>query len=58
MANENNDFHWADYLVFISLLIISAAIGIVFGILDRKKNTTKNFLLGGGDLNASETLLI
>lgn len=46
-----NTFQWPDYLVFGLMLAISAAIGIVFGILDRKKKTTKNFLLGGGDLS-------
>jgi hypothetical protein len=50
MSNVN-DFHWGDYVVFIGVLVISAIIGIIFGVLDRKKNTTKNFLLGGGDLN-------
>lgn len=45
-----NKFHWADYLVFGLMLVISTAIGIVFGILDRKKKTTNDFLLGGGDL--------
>ena len=56
MSNEENDFHWADYLVFTSVLAISAAIGIIFGVLDRKKNTTKNFLLGGGDLNVEKIM--
>jgi Na+/proline symporter len=50
MAEEINYFHWADYLVFVIMLIISAGIGIIFGWIDRKKKSTKDFLLGGGDL--------
>ena len=47
-----NYFHWADYLVFVIMLIISAGIGLVFGWFDRnKKKSTKDFLLGGGNLN-------
>ena len=44
-------FHWADYLVFALMLIICAGIGVAFGWIDRKKKSTKNFLLGGGDLS-------
>lgn len=51
MADEVNVFHWADYLVFVLMLLISAGIGIVFGWVNRKKKTTKDFLLGGGDLS-------
>lgn len=45
-----NKFHYADYIVFVTMLILSASIGLVFGWLNRKKQTTKDFLLGGGDL--------
>ena len=44
-------FHWADYLVFALMLVICAGIGIAFGWFDRKKKSTNNFLLGGGDLS-------
>ena len=47
----NKTFHWADYLVFALMLVICAGIGIAFGWFDRKKKSTKNFLLGGGDLS-------
>lgn len=51
MALENSTFHWADYVVFILMLVISAGIGAVFGYIDRKKKSAENFLLGGGDLS-------
>ncbi|CAF1075479.1 unnamed protein product [Brachionus calyciflorus] len=50
MSSELNKFHYADYIVFATMLVASAVIGIVFGWLDRKKKSTKDFLLGGGDL--------
>ncbi len=45
-----NSFTWLDYGVFGCMLAISLAIGIVFGIKNRKQKSTKDFLLGGGDL--------
>ena len=44
---SNATFHWADYLLFILVLVISAAIGIFYAWKDKKKQTTANFLLGG-----------
>ena len=46
---EVNNFHWVDYLVFASFLVLSALIGVFIGIRDRHKMTSKNFLTGGGD---------
>jgi Na+/proline symporter len=43
-------FKWPDYLVFAIIIFISAIIGFTIGWLDRKKASTQNFLLGGGDL--------
>lgn len=40
-------FHWADYLIFILNLLISAGIGFYHGIIGRKQKTTKEFLVGG-----------
>ena len=40
-------FHWADYLVFVIVLVISASIGIFYGWRDRKKKTVENYLLAG-----------
>lgn len=44
-----NNFHWVDYLVFASFLVLSALIGVFIGIRDRHKMTSKNFLTGGGN---------
>jgi Na+/proline symporter len=48
---DDKSFKWPDYVVFGIVIIISAAIGFAFGWVDRKKKSTKNFLLGGGDLS-------
>ena len=40
-------FHWVDYMIFVLMLVISAAIGIFYAWKDKKKQTTANFLLGG-----------
>lgn len=50
MTNQAG-FHWADYLVFALVLVISATIGLAFGYVDRKKKSSHHFLLGGGDLS-------
>ncbi len=40
-------FHWADYLIFVLNLMISAGIGFFHGFGSRKQKTTKDFLVGG-----------
>ena len=47
MADQVHAFHWADYLVFITSLVISAAIGIFYAWKDRRRQNTQEFLLGG-----------
>ncbi|XP_053402515.1 sodium-coupled monocarboxylate transporter 1-like [Mercenaria mercenaria] len=42
-----NTFHWLDYLIFILMLVISAAVGLFYAIKDRRNQSTANFLLGG-----------
>ena len=44
---DSPSFHWADYLIFILVLVISTAIGIFFAWRDRKKQNAADFLLGG-----------
>ena len=46
-------FKWQDYLVFGCMLFISSAIGFYIGWKDRSKKSTKDYLLGGGDLKVS-----
>lgn len=45
-------FSIIDYGVFISMLLVSALIGIYFGFISKKKqNTTTEYLLGGKQMN-------
>lgn len=45
-----NTFHWADYLIFVLTLVISAAIGIWYAWKDKRKQNTSDFLLGGREM--------
>ena len=40
-------FSVVDYCVFGGLFFISAAIGVYFAIVDRKKKSSENYLLAG-----------
>lgn len=51
MAEDNLTFHWADYLVLGVFLAFSTVLGLVIGFIDRKKATSKAFLMGGGDMH-------
>lgn len=44
-------FGTVDFVLFSLTLLVSAGIGIFYAIYDRKKNTTKDFLMGGGKMN-------
>lgn len=44
-------FGVVDYVLFVLTLLVSAGIGVVFAILDRRKNTTTEFLLGGKQMS-------
>lgn len=44
-------FGIVDYLVFAAVLVISAAIGIWYAYVDRKKTSTQEFLMGGRSLS-------
>lgn len=47
-SNFNPNFCATDYVVFVSLLIASLAIGVYYGFISkRKQNTTTEYLLGG-----------
>lgn len=50
---QANEFTWVDYTVFICMLLIALSIGVVFGIVNRKKKSSQDFLLGGGDLHVA-----
>jgi len=44
-------FHWADYLVFGCFLVFSTLLGVIIGYRNRKKATSAEFLMGGGDMH-------
>ena len=48
---EVGRFHWADYLVFSVVMMISAGVGIFFGFKDRRKVNTEDFLMAGRNMN-------
>ena len=43
-------FSWPDYLVFAISLAISAGIGVLYGWLDRNKNSPEDFLMAGRNM--------
>lgn len=46
----NKTFHLADYIIFVLSLVISSGIGIFYALKDKRKQNTKEFLLGGQDM--------
>ena len=48
---EVGRFHWADYLVFGVVMGISALVGVYFGIKDRRKMSTEQFLMAGRNMH-------
>ena len=55
MADDSNGettnfFGWADYLVFVLMLVASAAIGIYYACVSRKTKTTDEFLMAGRNM--------
>lgn len=46
-SKEQSKFHWADYVIFVLTLVISACIGIYYAWTDKRKQNTSDFLLGG-----------
>ena len=52
---EDLTFHWADYVVFIASLVVTAAIGLVFALVGRYRhgrNNTQEYLLASRSMNA------
>jgi Na+/proline symporter len=44
-------FHWVDYVVFASALLLSSAIGVFYGWRDRKDASTEGFLMAGRSMH-------
>ena len=43
-------FGWADYLVFVGMLVISSFIGLYYGCVGSKQRTTAEFFRGDGKM--------
>ncbi|GFN86217.1 sodium-coupled monocarboxylate transporter 2 [Plakobranchus ocellatus] len=50
-TGEVKEFGVVDYVLFVLTLVISAGIGVFYAILDRNRNTPKDFLLGGRNMS-------
>ena len=46
-------FHWADYIVFAAVILLSCVVGIYYAIQDKrsKRNTVEDFLLAGRSMS-------
>ena len=49
--------HWADYLVFLSMIVISRAIGVYFSCGGRSKANNTDYLLGGRQMGLLPVIL-
>ena len=49
--------HWADYLVFVSMIVISCAIGVYFSCGGRSKANNTDYLLGGRQMGLLPVIL-
>ncbi|GLV37860.1 uncharacterized protein CBL_06438 [Carabus blaptoides fortunei] len=45
-----NTFHWEDYAVLTTMLVISCGIGLFYGFIGPKQATSSDFLLGGSSM--------
>lgn len=50
-AELSSRFKWPEYVVFVLMLVISAGIGIYYGFVSRKKNTTSEFLMASKSMS-------
>ena len=51
MEVSMNRFKWPDYVVFVSILVISVLIGIFHGCLGNRNKSSTDYLLGGRRMN-------
>ncbi|XP_065172016.1 LOW QUALITY PROTEIN: sodium-coupled monocarboxylate transporter 2-like [Atheta coriaria] len=54
ILEEMPQFTWHDYLFFIILLLLSAAIGVYFGFFQKKEDSADEYLLGGKEMGVFE----
>ena len=50
-ASKEETFHWADYLVFVLSLVITAGVGLFFSFWKRKESNTEEFLLASRSMH-------
>ena len=50
-----NRFHWADYLIFVIMLVASLGIGLWHAWKGKRKKTTEEYLMGGRELQVNIT---
>ena len=48
--NDKALFHWIDYVIFVTSLIIGAAIGIYYGCFNKSQNSVEGLLMGNRKL--------
>jgi predicted permease len=49
---ETRGFMWADYLVFVAVLLVSIGIGVFYAFFAKsKQKTTSEFLMGNRQMN-------
>ena len=46
------EFHWADYVMFAASLAMGVVIAVIFMCTGGKQKTSREYLLGGGNMNA------
>lgn len=51
MSSDDIYFQWPDYVVLSLFLGFATVLGLVIGYRDRMKATSKEFLMGGGDMH-------
>jgi sodium-coupled monocarboxylate transporter 8/12 len=53
ITGKTKTFGVWDYVLFVAILVISAGIGFYHAWKDRRKQTVKDFLLAGGNMQVS-----
>ncbi|XP_051548007.1 sodium-coupled monocarboxylate transporter 2 [Myxocyprinus asiaticus] len=57
MEHTVGTFQVGDYVVFVCLFVVSSSIGVFFAIKDRKKASSKEFLVGGRQMSCGPVAL-
>ena len=49
--------HWADWLIFVTFLLVSLGIGVYHAVTGGKQRTTQEFIMANRKLNVLPTML-